>query len=169
MGSKSPSILETIPAEVHTYARATVNKGFLYVADLDAHKSTNPSIADACKAQLMLESLDEPPLDPTDGPDTRSCSPDCGSPIVIDLDRGGFTFTNLDGGVQFDLTPGGSVEETAWTETGSEDGFLVLDRNEHGSIDDGSDSSEMRLRNPPRTSPTVSCARRFRYSDGRGQ
>lgn len=125
--------------EVHTYARATVNKGFLYVADLDAHKSTKPSIAEACEAQIMLESLDEPPLDPTDGPDTRSCSPECGSPIVIDLDRGGFTFTDLDGGVRFDLTPGGVLEEIAWTETGSEHAFLVLDRNGNGAIDDGSE------------------------------
>lgn len=61
------------------------------------------------------------------------------SPILIDLDRGGVRLTDLAGGVAFDLMPGGSVEWVAWTEVSGRDGFLVLDRNGNGVVDDGAE------------------------------
>jgi hypothetical protein len=66
-----------------------------------------------------------------------SGSQDGSSPIVIDLDRGGFRFTELENGVAFDIAPGGPVERVSWTAPGSRDGFLVLDRNFDGVIESG--------------------------------
>lgn len=56
-------------------------------------------------------------------------------PLIIDLGRKGIELTSLDDGVHFDLDKNGFAEKTAWI--GSEDGFLALDRNENGKIDNG--------------------------------
>ncbi|UFP92984.1 hypothetical protein [Gloeobacter morelensis] len=59
------------------------------------------------------------------------------SPILIDTKGDGFALTSADGGVLFDLQGRGGIAKNAWTETGSDDAFLVLDRDENGTIDDG--------------------------------
>ena len=56
-------------------------------------------------------------------------------PLIIDLGRKGIELTSLDDGVHFDLDKNGFAEKTAWI--GSEDGFLALDRNANGKIDNG--------------------------------
>lgn len=56
-------------------------------------------------------------------------------PLVIDLGQEGIELKSLDEGVNFDLDNNGFSEKTAWI--GTEDGFLVLDRNENGKIDNG--------------------------------
>jgi hypothetical protein len=60
------------------------------------------------------------------------------SPIVLDLSGDGFSFSDLAGGVRFDLDHDGVAEITSWT-LGNDDVFLVLDRNGNGWIDDGSE------------------------------
>ncbi|UFP93987.1 hypothetical protein [Gloeobacter morelensis] len=59
------------------------------------------------------------------------------SPILIDTKGDGFALTSADNGVLFDLQGRGGIAKNAWTETGSDDAFLVLDRDENGTIDDG--------------------------------
>ncbi len=56
-------------------------------------------------------------------------------PLVIDLGQPGIELTDVENGVYFDLDKNGFAEKTAWI--GKEDGFLALDRNGNGSIDDG--------------------------------
>ena len=56
-------------------------------------------------------------------------------PLVIDLGGLGIELTTIENGVHFDLDKNGFAEKTAWI--GSEDGFLVLDRNGDGEINDG--------------------------------
>ena len=59
------------------------------------------------------------------------------SPILLDLDRNQF---HLSGGpVSFDIDADGENELITWTKAGELDGFLYLDRNGNGIVDNGSE------------------------------
>ena len=59
------------------------------------------------------------------------------SPIVLDLDGNGIQTLSVNAGVNFDLLANGQPVQTGWV--GSGDGLLVLDHNQDGSINDGSE------------------------------
>lgn len=58
-------------------------------------------------------------------------------PLIIDLGEEGIELTDVENGVYFDLDNNGFAEKTAWI--GTEDGFLALDINGNGIIDNGSE------------------------------
>ena len=59
------------------------------------------------------------------------------TPLVIDVAGDGFSLTDPNNGVHFDMGGDGRKELIAWTSTASDDAWLVLDRNANGTIDNG--------------------------------
>lgn len=73
---------------------------------------------------------------------TCSCGPTgCGSycPIILDTANKGFHLTDVAHGVGFPFVPGKPPVKMSWTDAAFGNGFLVLDRNGNGIIDDGTE------------------------------
>ena len=65
---------------------------------------------------------------------------DFNTPLILDLNGNGFQLTSVENGVHFDMDGDGYRELISWTKGGQDtDGFLVMDKNGNGQIDDGSE------------------------------
>ncbi len=67
----------------------------------------------------------------------QSAQPIVIDPILVDLNGDGIKTTTLENGVYFDHGKDGFAESSAWVD--ENDGILVIDKNNNGFIDDGSE------------------------------
>lgn len=65
------------------------------------------------------------------------CRSAANSPLVVDLANEGFHLTGWQDGVEFTFAPDLGRVRTGWTDSAFRNGFLVLDRNGNGVIDNG--------------------------------
>ena len=74
-----------------------------------------------------------------DGGDPEACiGIECWlSPILVDTSGNGFDLTNAADGVTFDFFGSGTPIQISWTGPGSDDAWLILDRNGNGTVDNG--------------------------------
>ena len=64
-------------------------------------------------------------------------TPPCDDPLIVSLEDENYSLTNTADGVPFDLSGDGDLQQVPWTARGSDDAFLVLDRNSNGQVDSG--------------------------------
>lgn len=94
----------------------------------------DPEEGDDCK---LVQNPDETLW--SAGSELAVVSTECGnnSPIIIDVNGDGFQLTGALTGVPFDINGDARADQLSWTAGGSDDGFLVLDRDGSGTIDNG--------------------------------
>lgn len=59
------------------------------------------------------------------------------TPLILSVTDGEYALTSAADGVRFDLDADGTREQLSWTAAGSDEAFLVLDRDQDGVVDDG--------------------------------
>ncbi len=80
--------------------------------------------------------------------------PQCtGTPIVLDPFDRGFRLTSVANGVKFRTFPSGPLSQMSWTDPSWQNGWLVLDRNGNGTIDDFTELFGSMTAQPPNEEP----------------
>ena len=91
------------------------------------------------------------------------------SPILIDLNDDGLDLAGRDDAVSFDIDADGTADKISWTASGTDDAFLVMDRNGNAVVDDGSElfGTATQLRSGERAEHGYEALREFdAFSEG---
>jgi hypothetical protein len=86
-------------------------------------------------------------------------------PILIDLSGNGFSMTDQKGGVKFDFYGNGKPRRIAWTAAGALNGWLALDLNHNGKIDNGEELFSNVTRQPGQSAQHLGFKALAQYDD----
>lgn len=107
--------------------------------------------ADACLSAMTCPLGGQPECEDEDEGWIPVCPYD--SPIVIDAFGEGFHLTSAAGGVRFRLLPADPLQQMSWTDQRWRNGWLALDRNGNGRIDNFTDLFGNLTPQPPSSDP----------------
>ena len=100
-----------------------------YIAEMAAHQNRySIHVFDGTEPKCVPPEIVFPPPPPKE---------DC--PVLLDLARDGYLLSSAEPAVHFDVDADGTPDSTAWTRRGGDEGFLAMDRNGNGAIDDGTE------------------------------
>ncbi|HBL31111.1 MAG TPA: hypothetical protein DD490_30155 [Acidobacteria bacterium] len=117
-----------IPGEYNNFLSRGPRPNHCYRTQIIARKLTNFQVS---RGAGTFEVCAEAPSDPE--------VPEENCPILLDLGLDGFHLSGPDPAVAFDIDADGEPNRISWTRAGDDDAFLCLDRNQNGTIDDGSE------------------------------
>lgn len=87
---------------------------------------------------VLMQGMFSPGFGLVNNSDVAYCD-DTVSPLVIDIAGTGIELTSSSKGVSFDLDADGEKDRISWVKAASQAGFLALDKNENGTIDNGNE------------------------------
>ncbi len=94
-----------------------------------------------------------PTCEDTEGGWIPVCPPPEGSPILVDAFGQGFHLTGIVGGVSFTFFPNKPAVQISWTDPNFSNGWLALDRNGNGRIDNATELFGNLTPQPPSATP----------------
>ena len=106
-----------------------------------------------CVAPPPQRVLQGCPVGPACGIHGWQCASGGPSPIILDISGHGFHLTDVANGVKFAFYPGQPPFQMSWTDAAYGNGFLALDRNGDGMINDGSELFGNITPQPPSATP----------------
>jgi len=149
------------PCNTNPYQGQTVMAQMCFRDDSGGAIPTNPTVCDSGESYTIYSGTSDPTCGGGGGGGGGTCTDDGGScvgdgdccnsdcennlcggfldPIILDLTGHGYQLTNVANGVKFDFFGTGTPIQMSWTAADWDGGFLALDRDGNGRIDNGTE------------------------------